>query len=143
MAASVGLGLRWIGLAGIATFAVMRLAVFFAPQVLFDVDPALHPEPLGGLGPAGSMVLDVLLLLAIIPPWPKLILGWQGTVWTVLLYLDFAFLAVLLGIRWRRMHGALDQIAEVNEQAAGPLESGGERSGRGQSERAGQTRASD
>ncbi len=60
----MGLGLRWIGLAGIATFALMRLAIFFAPQVLFDVDPALHPEPLGGLGPAGSMVLDVLLLLA-------------------------------------------------------------------------------
>ena len=63
MAARVGLGLRWIGLAGIATFALMRLAIFFVPQVLFDVDPALHPEPLG-LGPAGSMVLDVLLLLA-------------------------------------------------------------------------------
>ena len=53
-----------MGLVAIATFAVVRLAVFFAPQVLFDVDPAVAPEPLGGLGPAGSMLLDVLLLLA-------------------------------------------------------------------------------
>ena len=58
----LSLALRSIGLIGIATIAIMRCVVFFAPQVLFDVDPAHNPTPIGGLGPAGSLLLDALLL---------------------------------------------------------------------------------
>lgn len=112
-------------------------------STLNPYNPGERPgSPLGqarGPSRARRVLEDVLLLLAIFPPWPRLILGWQGTVWDVVLYLDFAFLAVLLGIRWRRMHGALDQIAEVNEQAAWPPGSGEpreERSKRSHSARA-------
>jgi hypothetical protein len=56
-------GLRWIGGVGIAVIAVMRCAIFFAPHIVFDVDPAFDPSPIGGLGPAGSLWLDVALLL--------------------------------------------------------------------------------
>ena len=58
----LSLALRSIGLIGIATIAIMRCVIFFAPQVLFDVDPAHNPAPIGGLGPAGSLLLDALLL---------------------------------------------------------------------------------
>ncbi len=58
----LSLSLRSIGLIGIATIAIMRCVIFFAPQVLFDVDPAHNPAPIGGLGPAGSLLLDALLL---------------------------------------------------------------------------------
>ena len=54
--------LRWIGACGIALVIVVRATNIFAPQVLFDVDPALFPFALG-FGPAGSLGLDVLLLL--------------------------------------------------------------------------------
>ncbi|MHC4902076.1 MAG: O-antigen ligase family protein [Planctomycetota bacterium] len=54
--------LRWTGAIGIATVAVMRCVVTFAPRLLFDVDPAIDPTPLPGLGPGGSLVLDCLLL---------------------------------------------------------------------------------
>ncbi|NNF43182.1 MAG: hypothetical protein HKN62_09035, partial [Phycisphaerales bacterium] len=46
----------------ITLLVVTRCVVFFAPQVLFDIDPALDPNPIGGLGPAGSLTLDVVLL---------------------------------------------------------------------------------
>jgi hypothetical protein len=49
---------------GIAAVAVARCVITFAPQVVFDVDPALDPTPLAGLGPAGSLMLDALLLAA-------------------------------------------------------------------------------
>jgi hypothetical protein len=54
--------LRWAGAMGIASIAVMRCVVTFAPRILFDVDPAIDPTPLPGLGPGGSLVLDCLLL---------------------------------------------------------------------------------
>jgi hypothetical protein len=59
----VGRVLRWIGAIGIATIAVMRCLIAFTPQVVFDVDPALFPGAFGGLGPAGSLWLDVVLFL--------------------------------------------------------------------------------
>jgi hypothetical protein len=40
----------------------MRCVVTFAPRVLFDIDPAVDPTPLPGIGPGGSLVLDCLLL---------------------------------------------------------------------------------
>src|SRR3954470_9622307 len=55
---------RWLGLIGVVSIAVMRCMVMFAPQTLFDVDPAGDSTPLGGLGPAGSLWLDAALLLA-------------------------------------------------------------------------------
>jgi hypothetical protein len=67
--------LRWIGLIGIVSIAVMRCVIVFAPQVHFDVDPVSDSTPLGGFGPAGSLVLDVILLLscavAIIGEWRR------------------------------------------------------------------------
>jgi hypothetical protein len=63
-AARLARGLRVGGALLIAVVAVMRTAIFFAPQIVFDVDPAFDPEPLGGLGPAGSLVLDVVLIVA-------------------------------------------------------------------------------
>jgi hypothetical protein len=59
----VARALCWIGGIGIATIAVMRCLIAFAPQVVFDVDPGQFPGAFGGLGPAGSLWLDVALLL--------------------------------------------------------------------------------
>ena len=56
--------MRWVGGLGIVIIAVMRCVTSFAPQIVFDIDPALDPTPLAGLGPAGSIFLDALLLLA-------------------------------------------------------------------------------
>ncbi len=56
--------LRWVSAVGIATVAVGRCAIVFAAQIVFDTDPAIDPAPLAGLGPAGSLVLDALLLAA-------------------------------------------------------------------------------
>ena len=56
--------MRWAGGVGIVVIAVMRCVISFAPQIVFDIDPALDPTPLAGLGPGGSLLLDALLLLA-------------------------------------------------------------------------------
>lgn len=60
----VAQAMRWIGGVGIVVIAVMRCVISFAPQIVFDIDPALDPTPLAGLGPGGSILLDALLLLA-------------------------------------------------------------------------------
>lgn len=52
-----------VALWGIVMIAVMRCVIVFVPQVYFDVDPALDPNPLAGMGMAGSLMLDVLLLV--------------------------------------------------------------------------------
>ncbi len=56
--------LRWIGALGIVTIAIVRCVVAFAPRLVFDVEPVIDPTPMPGLGPAGSLLLDVLLLAA-------------------------------------------------------------------------------
>ncbi len=56
--------LRWTGALGITAIAIVRCVVAFAPQVVFDVDPAIDPTRLPGLGPAGSLLLDAILLAA-------------------------------------------------------------------------------
>ncbi|MHC5024454.1 MAG: O-antigen ligase family protein [Planctomycetota bacterium] len=60
--------LRWSGLLGIMTILVARCLVVFAPQVLFDVDPAQASDAsdmfLAAYGPVGSLGLDVALALA-------------------------------------------------------------------------------
>ncbi len=61
--AALARGCRWAGGIGIAAIAIMRCAVVFVPQVAFDTDPGADAVPLAGLGPAGSLWLDVLLLL--------------------------------------------------------------------------------
>lgn len=53
-----------MGLIGILSIAILRSFVAFAPQVVFDTDPAFDPLPFAGLGMAGCLALDVLLLLA-------------------------------------------------------------------------------
>ncbi len=60
----IGSALRWIGALGIVTVAVMRCVIAFAPQLVFDIDPAIDPTPLPGLGPPGSLFLDAVLLAA-------------------------------------------------------------------------------
>lgn len=61
---SVHQGLRWGGGVAIVAIAVTRCVITFAPRVVFDVDPSIDATPLAGLGPAGSLVLDALLLAA-------------------------------------------------------------------------------
>ncbi len=56
--------LRWVGGLGILAVAAARCVTAFAPQVVFDVDPAIDPAPLAGLGPSGSLALDALGLAA-------------------------------------------------------------------------------
>ena len=55
-------GLDVLGSAVLALVA-FRCFVLIAPRRFFDVDPALDPSPLTGLGPTGSLVVDLLLLL--------------------------------------------------------------------------------
>ena len=56
--------LRWTGAIGIVTVAIVRCVVVFSGQVVFDVDPAIDPSPLAGLGPAGSLFRDAARLAA-------------------------------------------------------------------------------
>jgi hypothetical protein len=49
--------------AGIAGVAVMRAVVAISPDPSFGSDPFLDPTPPAALGPAGSMVLDALLIV--------------------------------------------------------------------------------
>lgn len=55
---------RWVGLVGISVIALLRTVVAFAPRIVFDVDPTLDPALFAGLGPAGSLGLDVFMLAA-------------------------------------------------------------------------------
>ena len=59
-----GNALRTTGLAGILLVACVRALVHVHPQVLFDVDPARDPLPMIAIGPVGSGVLDIVLLVA-------------------------------------------------------------------------------
>ena len=56
--------LRMAGLIGMLGIIVGRTWIAFAPDVVFDVDPAGTPGSMGAMGPAGSLFLDVGLLLA-------------------------------------------------------------------------------
>ncbi|MCA9291605.1 MAG: O-antigen ligase family protein [Phycisphaerales bacterium] len=56
--------LQWIGAIGIVGLAVARCLIVFVPQVVFDVDPARVVGTVGGLGPAGSILIDLVMLLA-------------------------------------------------------------------------------
>lgn len=53
--------LRWGGLLAMLCVAVMRMVTSFNHVIVFDVDPALDPNPFAGLA-AGSLWLDVALL---------------------------------------------------------------------------------
>jgi hypothetical protein len=96
--------LRWSGALGIAGIAVMRCVVTFAPRLLFDVDPAIDPTPLPGLGPAGSLILDCLLLAMCGLGLLGEALGRRGIDWR-LLALAFIPAPVIL---WHGAHDALD-----------------------------------
>ncbi len=51
-------------LAGLlAAIAAARMSVTIVTQTRFDTDPVLNPTPFAGLGPTGSLLLDVALLL--------------------------------------------------------------------------------
>ena len=77
--------MRWVGGVGIVIIAVMRCVISFAPQVVFDIDPALDPTPLAGLGPGGSILLDALLLLACACALVGEVLTKRGVDWMLLL----------------------------------------------------------
>src|SRR5436190_7382491 len=93
---------RWIGLIGILSIAVMRCVIVFAPQALFDTDPAKDFVPLGGLAQAGSLWLDVALVLscavAVIGEWL-----WGRRISIVLYALAFLPLVVVC---WHGRHEA-------------------------------------
>lgn len=55
--------LRVMAAVAIGTLIMLRATVFFAPQLVFDVDPALDPSPIVGFGPAQSMLIDALIWL--------------------------------------------------------------------------------
>jgi hypothetical protein len=99
-----GRALRWIGAIGIATIAVMRCLIAFAPQVVFDVDPALFPGAFGGLGPAGSLWLDVALLLAAACGFAGEALSRRGIDWPLVLFALIPMPVVL----WHGAHDAGD-----------------------------------
>lgn len=56
--------LLWIACVLTVALAVARALIFFAPHRWFDVDPAVDPNPLRGLGPAGSLWIDAGLIAA-------------------------------------------------------------------------------
>ena len=80
-------------------------------------DPTLGDEDGPAAAPSRTrrVLEDLLLLLAIVPVWPKLVLGWPGAIWAVILYLDVAFLVALLVVRWRRMRKALDRLGKTGD----------------------------
>jgi hypothetical protein len=85
-----------------------------------------EPIPPAPSGPSRNVRLleDFLLILAIFPLWPKLILGWPDPIWSVVLWVDVAFLAVLLAVRWGRFRKALKQMrqGEAGPEAAPPAD---------------------
>ncbi len=90
--------------------------------------PELTPPAPGGQSRNVRRLEDLLLILAIFPLWPKLILGWPGLFWDVVLWVDVAFLAVLLAVRWGRLRKALKQMRSQPE-AASPANQKRERDG--------------
>lgn len=103
--------LRWIGGLGMVTIALLRAMVMFTPDPYFDTDPVAVPVAFAGLGPMGSLWLDLALLvmaqlalagdslarrgvkvwmvlLALVPAAPIAVHGlssvddlWRGTTW--------------------------------------------------------------
>jgi tetratricopeptide (TPR) repeat protein len=56
--------LRLTGFTGILSVAALRALVSVQPQVLFDVDPARDAAPMLAIGPVGSGILDLVLLVS-------------------------------------------------------------------------------
>jgi len=130
----LGRALCWIALMGIA---VLRSAVFFTDQLYFDVDPAMDPSALPGLGPKGSLILDVIVivlaalaligealarrrldwftvLLAVLPApimlyhgWDELGNVWRGSTWLAAVFAAAAVAHLARSAAMRRMFLAL------------------------------------
>ena len=98
-----GKPLRWAGAITIAAIAIARCVITFAPQVVFDVDPAIDPTPLPGLGPAGSLVLDALLLGACACALLGEALSGRGIDWRLLAL-------ALIPAPWVIWHGTADAL---------------------------------
>ncbi|MHC4948908.1 MAG: O-antigen ligase family protein, partial [Planctomycetota bacterium] len=81
----VALVLGGAGMAGLLAVAATRGLAVMAREVRFDVDPALDPTPLAALGPAGSLTLDVLLLLACAAVLAAAAIRRRGADWRLLL----------------------------------------------------------
>ncbi len=56
--------LRLTGFTGILSVAALRALVAVQPQVLFDVDPARDAGPMLAIGPVGSGIFDIVLLVS-------------------------------------------------------------------------------
>jgi len=81
----VALVLGGTGMAALLAVAATRGLAVMAREVRFDVDPALDPTPLAVLGPAGSLTLDVLLLLACAAVLAAAAIRRRGADWRLLL----------------------------------------------------------
>jgi len=64
MAQHVGRAVHMLSVVVIMVLVLLRLTALAAPQVWFDVDPAMDPEPLAALSIAESLWIDVTLLVA-------------------------------------------------------------------------------
>lgn len=112
-------GMRWAGGVGIVTIAVMRCAIVFASQVVFETDPATDPVPLAGLAMGGSLWLDVALLLACAVALSGEWAAKRGINWFMLLLalVPFAIVAVHgsgdLADMWRGSTWAAAMVAAV------------------------------
>jgi hypothetical protein len=80
---------RHVSAVAIAALAALRCMIAFAPDVLFDSDPVLFPEPYAGLGPAGSLWLDVAIVLccaaALLAEWMSRRAMHWGWIWLAVL----------------------------------------------------------
>jgi len=101
----------------IVAIALLRCVIVFAPQTVFDVDPAASPVPWGGLGMAGSLTLDVMMMfgcaLGLFGEWrsgrginlwlttlvliPAPIIMWHGSREAGHLWLGSTWLAAMIG----------------------------------------------
>jgi len=81
----LSLALRWIGGLSIVVFAFVRCVQTIVPHVVFDINPALSPDPLPGIGPVGSLIIDSLVLVACALGLLGIVLGKKSINWWLVL----------------------------------------------------------
>lgn len=58
--------LRWLAFGLLVIPAVLRACVMLSPDLYFTSNPRIMPTPLDGLGPAGTMTLDLISLIGMV-----------------------------------------------------------------------------
>ena len=81
----LSLALRWIGGLGIVVFAFVRCVQTIVPHVVFDINPAISPDPIAGIGPVGSLIIDSLVLVACAIGLLGIVLRKRGINWWLVL----------------------------------------------------------